>query len=160
MKKKESEVPPSFAPDPDRETPDPVPLGLIGDLEELLADRYSGALEEGEHIRVRARTGRNAAWLRARVGTDQRAHEIELFARDVEGEALDGALGVLVDFLDGVLEELFAAARDAYLPLDYSPRRFDDHVVFARSEVRDFAAEAAADALLEGRSVRGPEEAQ
>lgn len=147
-------------PDVDRETPEAVPPHLLEDLEELLAERYGGALEEGEHIRVEARTGPRAAWLRARVGTLDKAHEIELFARDVKGDGLEGALGVLVDFLDGVLEELFAAGGDAYLPLDFTARRFDEHTVYARSEVRDFAAEAAAAALLEGRTVPGPEDPQ
>lgn len=154
---------PAFAhapPDVEREAPEAVPQALLDDLEELLAERYGGALDEGDHIRVEARTGPEAAWLNARVGSDDKAHEIELFTRGVPGDALEGALGVLVDFLDGVLEELFATVGDAYLPLDFTPRRFDEHTVYARSEVRDFAAEAAADALLEGRTVKGPDEAQ
>lgn len=148
------------APVVEQETPEPVSLALLYDLERLLAERFGGALEEHETISIDARTGPDAAWLRARVGDSDAGHEIELFVRHVSGEGLDGALGILVDFLDGVLEELFAAHRDAYLPLDFAERRFENHLVFTRSEFRHFAAEAAAEALLEGRTIRGPEDPQ
>lgn len=143
-----------------REAPESVPLSLLQDLETLLSQRYGGALEDGERIRVDAKTGAKAAWLQARVGTSDRGHEFELFTRDVADEGLDGALGLLVDFLDGVLEAFFAAARDAYLPLEFAARRFEDTLLFARSEYRDYTAEAAAEALLEGRTVPGPSEKQ
>lgn len=144
----------------ERAAPEAVPIALLSDLEALLAERYGGALEEGQHIGIEARTGPDAAWLKTRVGSSERAHEIELFTCDVQGDGLDGALGLLVDFLDGVLEELFAAGGDAYLPLDFTPRRFEGTVLYARSELRDYAAEAAAAALIEGRTVQGPDEAQ
>ena len=57
----------------------------------------------------------------------------------------DGALDRAVDYLDGVLAEL---ADDAFLPLDWEGRTYDDGHVFVRGEVRDYVAEEAAAKLL------------
>ena len=135
-----------------KETPKKLSPQLTASLEEALHQRHGDFLEAGESIRVSARTGKKAAFLQARVGTDDIVMEFEVFARDVKGDALDCALGVIVDFLDGVLDEFFEEDRDAYLPLDYTahPYETDDGTVYvlARQEGRNYKAEEAADAIL------------
>lgn len=145
-------------PDPTREAPTPADEGLLRDLEALLHERYGATLVPDEQISVSARTGASAAWLRARVGDAERALEFELFTRLGEPASSsedDDLLAWLIDFLDGVLAEFFAADRDAYLPLDFTPHAFEGRWIFARSELRDFAAEAAANAWLERAGLKG-----
>lgn len=138
------------APAPEREAPSPVSSELLGDVEEALVERHGERLSDDESVRLEASLGASAAWLKARIGSDERGYEAELFVRDVDGDDLDGALGVLVDYLDGLLAEWLASERDAWLPLDWAPRAYDAFTVFARGDVRDYAAERAADALLSG----------
>ena len=138
------------APTPESEAPSPVEPELLADVEEALVERHGAGLSDDETVRLEASSGASAAWLKARVGNDQRAHEAELFVRDVDGDGLDGALGVLVDYLDGLLEEWLASERDAWLPLDWDARAYEDLTLFARGDLRDRAAERAADALLSG----------
>jgi hypothetical protein len=140
----------THAPDPKTESPEYVPEGMRMDLEQALCEGYAEQLEPGESITVAMRTGPDCAWLEARVGPPGRAFELELFAREVPGELFDGALGLLVDYLDGVLEEWLGKDREGFLPLDFEGRPFEDHIVFVRGELRDYAAEAAAERLLKG----------
>jgi hypothetical protein len=137
-------------PAPDRETPDPLRTGLSVDLNDALNERHGPGLDAGEHIRLEARLGPRAAWILARVGTDQRAFEMELFAREVSGEELEGALGVLVDWLDGALGEWLAAGREGWVGLDWDRRELDGVSLWVRGELRDYEAEALADRLLAG----------
>lgn len=141
---------PPRPPAPESEAPSPVDPAFLGDVEEALVERHGGGLGDDETVRLEASTGVDAAWLKARVGTEERAYEAELFARDVDGEGLEGALGLLVDYLDGLLEEWLANERDAWLPLDWDTRTYDGITLFARGDLRDYAAERAADALLSG----------
>ena len=145
-----STVSESAAPEPDREAPRAVREPLLRDITAALTARHSDTLDDGEHIRVEARTGDDAAWLRARVGTDARAWQVELFARSVPGHELDGALAVLVDWLDGALLEWARGGRDAWLGLDWDRRAVDDVTLWVRGELRDYEAEAMADRLLAG----------
>lgn len=141
------------APAPEQETPEPLPATLLRELEGALQRAHQASLEGDEGIRLEGREGPRAGWLLARVGEEGRPWEFELFVRDVAGEGLDGPLGVLLDFLDGVLTEFFEADRDAWLPLDFVGHPYElggglTCVVFARGTRRDLDAEAAADRLL------------
>lgn len=139
-------------PAPKTEAPDVLPDDMRAEVEQALNEGYADQLEDGERITVELRTGPRSAWLLARLGTPAKAFELELFTRDVEGELFDGALGLLVDYLDGVLEEWLGNDREGFLPLDFEGRPYDGHVIFARGELRDYEAEAAAEALLAGHS--------
>jgi hypothetical protein len=137
------------APDPAAETTDRVDGGLLSQIIDALADRH--ALDETE---LDGRTGAGTGWLRARIGPETETWEVELFVRNVGGEALDGALGVLVDYLDGFLEGWTSAGREGWAPLDWEGRPYaldDDElcVVYVRGEVRNLDAERARDRLLE-----------
>jgi hypothetical protein len=123
---------------------------LAADIVAALHSRYAPFLESSETIALFAFTGDDAAFLEVHVGEPARPYTFEFFCERVPGALLEGALGVLVDFLDGVLAEFFRHEREAHLPLEFARRRFDDTDILVRSERREFALEAAADALLAG----------
>lgn len=149
-------------PDLARECPDDVASALRDDLRAGLRDRHAARLDVDAHgiaetLDVDAMVGRNAAVAVAVVGTARRAHELFVFARasddaGASGDAVPRALAVVVDYLDGVLDEL-VGDDDAFLPLDWEGRPWqhgnDSVVVFVRGEVRDYVAEEEAAKLLE-----------
>ena len=136
------------APDPDHETPTVAPRALIQQIGDALRERHGGSLRKGESLEIGARIGKRAAELACMVGSERRAHEVVLFVRHVDGDGIEGALGVLVDYLDAILDEL-VGSDDHYLPLDDEGRPFEKHIVFVRGMVRDYVAEEAAAKLLD-----------
>lgn len=136
-------------PDAEEAAPDDVPEAVRKDVEDALNEHHGSALDEGERIVVAARHGDQAAWVRARVGDDRRAHEMELCAVDIAGDLLDGALGVLVDWLDGALDEWLAHDREAWVGVAWQPRDLEGDTLWVRGEVRDFGAESLADEWLD-----------
>ena len=141
---------PLTPPAPDDECPREVAPAVIDPIRDALLDAHADALGDEDTLAIHARTGPRCGWLRARVGPPRHPHEFELFTRDVDGDGLDGALGVLVDYIDGVLTEYFDGGREAGLGLGFHPRDYDGVVVWGRSEVRDLDAEAEADRWLNG----------
>lgn len=144
-----SDDPARRAPDPTAETTEWVDGALLAQILDALTGRHG--LGDAE---LDGRTGATTGWLRARVGPETQTWELELFARDIGGEALEGALGVLVDYLDGFFEAWVAAGGEGWAPLDWEGRPYalDDGescVVFVRGEVRNLEAERARDRLLE-----------
>jgi hypothetical protein len=146
-------------PDLARECPDDVTNSLRDELRLGLRERHAARLDVDLHgvdeaLDIDAMTGRGAAVAVAVVGTARRAHEVFVFARvrDDGDATLPRALAVVVDYIDGVLEEL-VGADDAFLPLDWEGRSWthdgDDVTVFVRGEVRDYVAEEGAAKLLQ-----------
>lgn len=134
------------APDPAREAATALDAALTSSLRRALHERHAARLPAGHTLEVGGRTGPGAAMAIAVVGTERRAHEVFVFARG-QGTGLDGPLGVCVDLLDGLLQEL-VGDDEAFLPLDWEGRPFDGGVVFVRGEVRDYLAEREAAKLL------------
>ena len=132
------------------QTPDDVPFTLLDEIARALSRAHGRALSNDERVTVEAFTGDRAAFLAVRVGNHEDAHDFEFFCADKDGALLDGALGLLVDYADGVLKEFFAHDRDAFLPLEFQARRFDGKELLVRSERRALALEDAADRLLAG----------
>jgi hypothetical protein len=144
-----SDDPAPRPPDPAAETTARVDGALLAQIIDALGDRHG--LDEME---LDGRTGDDAGWLRARIGPETETWELELFVRDVPGEALDGAVGALVDYLDGFLGAWVDNDREGWAPLDWEGRRYalDDDTtcsVYVRGEVRNLMAEQARDRLLE-----------
>lgn len=129
-------------------TPHAVPEALREQIAGALAETHGRALGDDDGVDVEAFTGAGAAFLAVRVGNDDDAYDFEFFCGDKEGALLDGALGLLVDYADGVLREFFAHDRDAFLPLEFQARRFEGTELLVRSERRALALEDAADRLL------------
>ena len=141
-------------PEPVSETTARIEGPLLAQIVDALVTRHG--LDEAE---LDGRSGDASAWLRMRIGPEQETWELELFVRDLPGEALDGAVGVLVDYLDGFLDAWVNNEREGWAPLDWEGRPFtlaDDktYIVFVRGEVRNLEAEDARDHLLKGSNER------
>ena len=134
-------------PAPEEETPHPMDAEILGDLQKALCQRHAGSSQDAESIRLEGGQGPGAAWLKASVPRGRQVHEVEIFTRDVPGEALE-AIGLVADYLDGVLTELTEADGEAFLPLDFVGAPFEGFTIFARSRLRDLEAERLADELL------------
>ncbi|MFZ9889793.1 MAG: hypothetical protein ACO3JL_20040, partial [Myxococcota bacterium] len=135
-------------PSPEEEASTPLDDVLLADIEDALLERHSAALQDSERLEVDGATGSRAAFLRFAVGDDQLRHEGELFVRGAAGPSLDGALGTLVDFLDGLLDGWARGGRVDWLPLDWATYSYDQTTVWGRGDVRRPHLEHEADALL------------
>lgn len=113
---------------------------------ELLLEKYDTHLKSTETIRLEALHGSNCLLLRALVGTQEKAHCFELFTDSPTQPSMQ--FGLLLDFLDGVLEEFFEHERNAGLPLDFVKRKFEGADLLVRQELRNFEAERLAEELL------------
>ncbi len=139
---------PRRAPDLDRETPHLVAGDLLEQTHAALTERFGDRLDDGDAIDLVLRRGDGAGHLWCAVGPSHRPHVFEFFCRDVEGPFAGGALAVLLDFCEGSLEQYFDEDKDAGFALDYVGHPFEGHIVFAKSELRDFHAEQLADEWL------------
>lgn len=117
-------------------------------ITDALLERFLKRLNTGEDIFVKGFTGFESAFLEIDIGADTKMHHFEFFTKNLRGDELDGALGLLVDYADGVLEEFFRFKRNRFFPIDFVQREYDGHPVFARHELRNNKAEAMGDALL------------
>lgn len=106
----------------------------------LLRDSHGGTFD------VDGRAGDGAAQVVAVIGPERAAHEVHVFARGADAKE------TVLDYLDGLLGEIIGNEHDPahghYLPLDWTPRDYDTHVVWVRGEVRDYLAEEEAAKLL------------
>jgi hypothetical protein len=117
-------------------------------ITDALLERFSKRLNAGEDIKVHALTGFESAFLEVKIGNESKTHLFEFFTKNMRGDELDGALGLLVDYADGVLEEFFRFKRNRYFPIDFVQREYDGHAVFARHELINKQAEDMGDDLL------------
>ena len=121
---------------------------LLKDAATILETKYAKNLESGEAIKLETTSEGGKLSLKAFAGTTNRAHEFEI-ATNLEKLADEQDLTLLLlDFLDGVLQEFFRHDRRASLGLDFVKRRFNQTDIWARQEYHDFEAERLADALL------------
>lgn len=134
--------------DPKSQCPEVIRKDLQNMITDALLERFLKRLNQGEDIAVRGFTGFESAFLEIQIGTQEKMHHFEFFTRNLRGDELDGALGLLVDYADGVLEEFFRFKRNRYFPIDFVQREYDGHPVFARHELRNLKAESAGDELL------------
>jgi hypothetical protein len=135
-------------PNPNTETPCLADSNLQKDINHLLNDCYQAHLKKHESISVIARFGDNASYLNVQVGDNNRAHVFEFFMRDCRESDLNCGLDFLIDYLDGILLEFFEEDRNAFFPLDFTPRDFASYQIWARHEFHDFKAESLALELL------------
>lgn len=133
--------------EPLKEAPNPVEEDLRADIEAALLNQYHNYLKTNQTIMVSATTGSSAAWLMMRIGNEQNAHIFEFFCRDSD-PTLEGALGIIIDFADGVLQE-FLTNENVWLPIDLTPYNFENHQVYAAQEFRNFELDKAADEMLD-----------
>lgn len=117
-------------------------------ITDALLERFSKRLADDEDIHVKGFTGFESAFLEIEIGKQDKIHHFEFFAKDMRGDELDGALGLLVDYADGVLEEFFRFKRNRYFPIDFVQREYDGHPVFARHELINKLADEMGDNLL------------
>lgn len=128
--------------------PEVIRKDLQNMITDALLERFSKRLVAGEDILVRGFTGFECAFLQIEIGSEAKMHHFEFFTKNLRGDELDGALGLLVDYADGVLEEFFRFKRNRYFPIDFVQREYDGHPVFARHELKNHKADKMADATL------------
>jgi len=126
----------------------PADPELLSDLHDLLNDAFQGSLKKGEQMNVSALLGKSEAFLSVTIGNEVAGHVFEFFTKDVPGEGLEGALGFVIDFAQGALEEFFASKRESRFPLDFCIRVFEGQQIYARYTYRNFAAEKLANDFL------------
>jgi len=139
-------------PDLEKETPFFISSDLKNDITLLLNKHYRFFLKAHESISISAKTGDKASWVKTQIGDLNQAHVFEFFINDCEGSDLLGGLDLLIDYLDGVLNEFFKEDRNAFFPLDFTPHLFEDHTIWARHEFHNFKAESLASELLKKAS--------
>jgi hypothetical protein len=128
------------------------PQAIRKDLQNMITDalleRFAKRLTADEAIFVRGFTGFESAFLEIQIGSEAKMHHFEFFTKNLRGDELDGALGLLVDYADGVLEEFFRFKRNRYFPIDFVQREYDGHPVFARHELKNLKVDKLGDVLL------------
>ncbi len=134
--------------DPKAQCPDVIRKDLQNMITDALLERFLKRLNPGEDIYVKGYTGFECAFLEIDIGAETKMHHFEFFTKNLRGDELDGALGLLVDYADGVLEEFFRFKRNRYFPIDFVQREYDGHPVFARHELRNQKADKMGDTLL------------
>lgn len=134
--------------DPKAQCPEVIRKDLQNMITDALLERFAKRLTAGEDISVRGYTGFECAFLEIQIGAETKMHHFEFFTKNLRGDELDGALGLLVDYADGVLEEFFRYKRNRYFPIDFVQREYDGHPVFARHELKNVKAEKMGDAVL------------
>ncbi|MCA9508027.1 MAG: hypothetical protein KC505_06385 [Myxococcales bacterium] len=134
--------------DPKSLCPEVIRKDLQNMITDALLERFLKRLNPGEKITVKGFTGFECAFLEIRIGTEQKTHLFEFFAKNMRGDELDGALGLIVDYADGILEEFFRFKRNRSFPIDFVQREYDGHPVFARHELINPSATEMADDLL------------
>lgn len=117
-------------------------------ITDALLERFQKRLEPGEQILVQGFTGFECAFLEVKIGTEKKTHLFEFFAKNMRGDELDGALGLIVDYADGALEEFFRFKRTRYFPLDFVQKDYDGQIVYARHELINPQADKMGDDLL------------
>ncbi len=130
----------------------PFEHALIADIEVLLREKYCDNVSLQNQIYITALYGDSGVILNARVGNKESAHLFELACEHMNDPGIDGALGVLVDYLDGILAEFYKEKGHRWLPLDYTARPFENHTIFVKHTYRNFALENAADIILKDQS--------
>ena len=114
-----------------------------------LKKKHRLSLRTTDNVVVTGNFGPDAAFLRCTIGDDKRRVCIEIFVRNVVGEGLDGALGVVVDYLDGVIAAYFESGRNGRFPADFRASHFNEHVVYLRGMIQWPSAIKAANRLLQ-----------
>jgi len=122
---------------------------LLEQASTLLQDKFKSSLKEGERIVLEVHDEDGVITLRALVGTSKRAHEFEVKIEIKKPNDDKDTVLLLLDFLDGALQEFFRYDRKAGFGLDFAKRRFEGLDLFVRQEYRDFEAERLADELLQ-----------
>src|ERR1700688_1300550 len=93
--------------DPKSLCPDVIRKDLQNMITDALLERFTKRLNPGEEITVQGYTGFESAYIKICIGLESKMHVFEFFTKNLRGDELDGALGLLVDYADGVLEEFF-----------------------------------------------------
>lgn len=134
--------------DPKSLCPETIRKDLQNMIRDALLERFLKRLTAGEGITVEGFTGFECAFIKVCIGTEAKMHVFEFFTKDLRGDELDGALGLLVDYADGVLEEFFRFKRNRYFPIDFVQREYDGHPVFSRHELMSPKSDKMGDELL------------
>lgn len=118
-----------------------------------MALRYGDALRAGEILSCQLGESQGLARLTLSLSDPHKDRRLELhvdFVVDDQAKSPADEQLILdaLDFLDGVVEEIFASQREAWPPLDPSPYQFEGRQFWLSGGLRRPQAEARAEALL------------
>lgn len=134
--------------DPKNQCPEVIRKDLQNMITDALLERFVKRLTNNETISVRGYTGFESAFLEIDIGTIEKMHHFEFYTKNLRGDELDGALGLLVDYADSIIEQFFRFKRNRYFPIDFVQQDYDGHPVFARHELKNIKAENLANDIL------------
>ncbi len=134
--------------DPKKLCPHIIRKDLQNMITKGLLERFSKRLNPEEDVQVNGFTGEESAYLIVSLGTEEKMHVFEFFTKNKRGDELDGALGLLVDYADGILEDFFRHKRNRYFPIDFIQNEYDKHPIWAKYELKNLKAESLRDELL------------
>lgn len=128
--------------------PYPIRKDLQNMITKGLVERFSKRLSSEEKIEVTGFTGEENGYLIISLGTPEKMHVLEFFTKNKRGDELDGALGLLLDYADQVLEDFFRHKRNRAFPIDFIQNEYDKHPIWAKYELKNLKAEALRDEIL------------
>lgn len=140
--------------DLEKQANEPFSPILCQDLDHLLTEKYQARLDSDEQIRTKAYHGNQAVALHAQVGSLIKAHVFELVCESDTNDDIDAALALLIDYLDGVLEEFLQSKGEKWLPIDYIEKSFEGHTLWIKHNFVNFELEQAAETLLKQKTVK------
>ncbi len=114
---------------------------------DVLKSRFLLELREGEDFSVDFFKEGDKRILNIHVGNTVAAHCFSVALADSD-KSDEEALLFLTDFMLDSLKEFFSENRGAFFPLDYAPYDFDDQLIYAKHEFRNFKVEDEATQLL------------
>ncbi|MEW5848526.1 MAG: hypothetical protein AB2A00_06910 [Myxococcota bacterium] len=120
-------------------------------VEELIRKRHKGKLQKDERVEVvhvEDEVHDTMSFL-VHTGDDVFRFEAQVEKKDVRPRG--ASVDLLLDFLDGVLEEWLEGDREAYPTLEFSPYEFEDVTIMLRGGLERPGLEEEADRLLGGK---------
>ena len=127
-----------------------LPSDLMSPIVEMLHQQYQKHLRSNEFFSVTGQKGPQSFYLKTELmETEDKGTVFELYLMETRKcKWINGCPSTVLDFLGHALNTFFDEARDARLPIDFTPFQVENTDVYARQVYRDFALEREAELWL------------